>query len=434
MTPKIPRRVSSALLGSLAGGVVPRVGLEHIAVGRKPEITALLSDLETVESGGSTFRVVAGRYGSGKSFLLQLLRNNALERGFVVADADLSPERRLIGANGQGVATYRELLANLSIKARQDGGAISSVLEKWISDIQLSVARAGIAPGSAEFAGEVERAVHAETGKLHYMVNGFDFASAVTAYWRGHEAGDEARQDAALRWLRGEYATKTDSLKGVGIRSIIDDDNWYDQLKSLAMFFTDVGYKGLIVVIDEAVNLFKITHAVARQQNYERLLSIFNDTMQGKARSIGFVFGSTLESVEDPRRGLYSYDALRSRLGGNRFTEQGFFDNSTPVLRLRPLSAEEIFVLLRRVGDVHAAQYPEARVLSDADREAFIRAAVARVGSDVLATPREFVRDYVGMLSVLRQNPDVDFARLLGETPIGAPATAGDDRFADFEL
>jgi ABC-type uncharacterized transport system ATPase subunit len=138
---KISKRVSTALINSLGAGVVPRIGLEYIAVGREKEVAAILQDIENITEGGAAFRFVVGRYGSGKSFMLQLIRNHAMERGFVVADADLSPERRLVGSNGQGVATYRELMQNISTKFRPDGGALASILEAWINSIQNQVAQ-----------------------------------------------------------------------------------------------------------------------------------------------------------------------------------------------------------------------------------------------------------------------------------------------------
>lgn len=293
--PKIPKRISTALLNSLAAGVVPRVGLEYIAVGRKQEISALLSDLDCIREGAAGFRFVVGRFGSGKSFLLQLIRNYAMERDFVVADADLSPERRLAGTEGQGTATYRELIRNISTKTRPDGGALAPLLEKWISGIQAQVIKeGGISSADPKFSNVVEAKIFEVTSQMQSLVHGFDFASVISAYWKGHRTEQDAQKDAALRWLRGEFSTRTEAREAqLGVRVIIDDSSWYDYIKLLAEFVTAIGYKGLLILIDEAVNLYKITHSVSRQNNYEKLLSMFNDTMQGKASRLGFVFCGT---------------------------------------------------------------------------------------------------------------------------------------------
>ena len=123
--PRVPKRVAAVILNSLKGGVVPRIGLPYITVGRETENQALLTDLALISDGGASFRFLVGRYGAGKSFLLQTIRTHAMGEGFVVADADLSPERRLQGGQGQGLATYRELIRNLSTKTRPEGGALT---------------------------------------------------------------------------------------------------------------------------------------------------------------------------------------------------------------------------------------------------------------------------------------------------------------------
>lgn len=268
--PTIPRRITTALFSSLGAGVVPRIGIEHIVVGRKPEIEALLGDIANVADGGAGFRVISGRYGAGKSFLLQLLRNYAMNRNFVVADADLSPERRLTGGRGQGLATYRELARNLSTRVRPDGGALPAMLEKWISGVQGQVVASGITPNDPSFGSAVEGRIHEAVNELEGLVHGFDFARVISAYWRGHQLGNDELKNAALKWLRGEYSTKTEAREALGVRVIIDDDTWYDYVKLLAQFVKSIGYAGLVVVIDEAVNLYKITQSVSRNANYEK--------------------------------------------------------------------------------------------------------------------------------------------------------------------
>lgn len=414
MTITIPRRVSSALLGSLAAGVVPRIGLEYIAVGRNQEIKAILRDLDNIAAGGAGFRIVVGRYGSGKSFLLQLIRNHAMDRGFVVADADLSPERRLTGSQRQGVATYRELMKNLATKTRPDGGALPAVLERWIASIQMQVLQStGLQQTDPTFLDAVEKQIMAVIDSMEGLVHGFDFASVLSSYWRGHRLGDDELKDAALRWLRGEFATKTDARRALGVRVIIDDDSWYDYVKLMAQLVVGIGHRGLIIILDEMVNLYKISHSQARQANYEKYLTMFNDTMQGKASHLGIISAGTTQFVEDSRRGLFSYEALRSRLAESRFIKPGLLDISGPILRLQTLSYEELFVLLTRLLEVHAAHYGQAPRLGQVELTQFLQEAVNRLGAEELLTPREVIRDFITLLNLLEQHPELEFGQLL---------------------
>jgi hypothetical protein len=411
---KLPKRVSTALVNSLASGVVPRVGLEHIEVGRKEEIAALLNDLENVREGAASFRFIIGRYGSGKSFMLQLLRNYAMERDFVVADVDLSPERRFSGSSGQGLATYRELMRNIATKTRPDGGALAAILEKWISGIQAQVVKeTGLRPSDEQFGLQVEFRIMEIIHGMEGMVHGFDFATVLTAYWQGFRSGEDEMKANALKWLRGEFTTKTEAKSALRVGMIIDGDSWYDYIKLLARFVSSVGYKGLIVFIDEAVNLYKITQTVSRQNNYEKLLAIYNDTMQGKVVYMGILVGGTPQFLEDNRRGLYSYEALRSRLAESRFVKDGFRDFSGPVIRLETLTHNEIFVLLTRLMDVHAAHYRYEPFLKSDELRDFMQEVINRLGAEELLTPREVIRDFISILNILRQNPDTSFEKII---------------------
>ena len=439
---KIPRRISAAILNSLSAGVVPRIGLSYTAVGRKDEIEALLQDLENISEGGASFRFIVGRYGSGKSFMLQLLRNNAMERGFVVADADLSPVRRLVGSNCAGQGTYRELMHNLSTKTRPDGGALPAILERWISGVQASVVQEmGLRPNDDGFSDAVENRILEVVSNMEGLVHGFDFANVISTYWRGHRQGNDQMKDAALRWLRGEFSTKTEARRALGnVRVIINDNDWYNYIKLMARFVADIGYKGLLILIDEAVNLYKINHSVSRNNNYEKLLAMFNDTMQGKAEYLGILMGGTPLFVEDPRRGLYSYEALRTRLATSRFAREGLRDTSGPIIRLPMLTHNEIFLLLRRLVDVHTAHYKYEDKLTTEDLQTFMQEIVNRLGAEKLLTPREVVRDFISVLNILQQNPDVTFGELI-QGPDFQPASVPHDsdvdpeaEFAEFTL
>lgn len=411
--PKVPRRIATVLVNSLKGGVVPRIGLPYITVGREAEISALLRDLEIVADGGASCRFVVGRYGSGKSFLLQTMRNHAMGKNFVVADADLSPERRLSGTKGQGLATYRELISNLSTKTRPEGGALALILDRWISNVQAEVASAGMLPQDPGFAQEVERRIYALMQELHEMVHGFDFARLLAAYYRAHLEADDETKANVLRWFRGEYRTKSEVKAELGVSVIVTDEDWYDYVKLLARFLRGAGYEGLVLLVDELVNLYKIPNAVSRQYNYEKLLAMYNDTLQGRASYLGVIMSGTPQCVEDRRRGLYSYEALRSRLTRGRFGREGMQDLLAPVIRLQPLTPEELLVLVEKLADIHAGLFGYGRRLGEDDLARFLELELSRVGADTLVTPREVIRDFIELLDVLFQDPSLGVAELL---------------------
>lgn len=428
MSQKIPKRITTAIFQSLSAGVVPRVGLEYIAVGRKSEIETLLYDLDNVVAeGGATFRLILGRYGSGKSFLVQLIRNYALQRNFVVADADLSPTHRLTGTQGQGLNLYRELLNNLATRTRPDGNAFAALLERWINDVQTGVLQdKGLSPSDPELSKAVEQRIYALMNEMEGMVHGFDFATVINAYWNGYQSGDDTRRNAALRWLRGEYANKAEARQALNVRAIIDDLSWYDYIKLLARFVKDIGYKGLLILMDEAVNLYKISNAVARNNNYERLLNIFNDTLQGKAQYLGIVLSGTPQMVEDRQRGLYSYEALRTRLEESRYARNGLRDLFGPMIRLSVLIPEEIFVLLQRLRDLHGQHLNYTPTVTDEQIQNFMTETLNRLGADQLLTPREVVRDFVSILNILQQNPDQTFEALVQQNAAKASQPVND--------
>ena len=434
-TRQVPRRISALLLNSLAGGVVPRTGLEYIAIGRTEEINAILSDFRDLEEGASSFRFIIGRYGSGKSFLLRLIRSHGLDRGFMACDADLSPERRLAGSKGQGLATYRELLKNLSTNSSPEGGALSPMLSRWITSMQSEAASEGNDPSSPAFSAAVEKKIREACAAFDTEVHGFDFSTAVVTFYHGVAEGDEAKKNAALKWFRGEYANKTEARRELAVSDIPDDDSWSDYLRLIGALSRAAGYKGLLVFIDEAVNLYKITQSVSREQNYEKLLNLYNDAMQGRLPGMGIFFGGTPQFLEDTRRGLYSYEALRSRLAANRFAENGLVDYSTPVIRLSRLSNEEVYALIRRVMNIHASHYNWQPPVSESQLAAFMTDVASRIGADTLLTPREVIRDFIGLLNVLRQNPGTDFASLVAETEFkAADEDPEDDDFAAFTV
>lgn len=423
--PRVPKRVAAVILNSLKGGVVPRIGLPYITVGREVEIRALLTDLSLIADGGASFRFLVGRYGAGKSFLLQTIRTHAMGEGFVVADADLSPERRLQGGQGQGLATYRELIRNISTKTRPEGGALNLILDRWV----------------ASCANTDESAVNAQLAPLEEMVHGFDFVRMLRRYRTAVCEGDEESMSRVTKWIRGEYRTKSEARAELGSSTIISDDDWYDYIKLIARFLVCSGYKGMLVLIDELVNLYKIPNAITRQYNYEKILTMYNDTLQGKAQYLGMIMGGTPTSIEDRRRGVFSYEALRSRLAQGRFAREDLKDMLAPIIRLQPLTYEELLVLIEKLMQIHAGYFGWTPTLTENDLVDFLKIEFGRVGADTHLTPREVIRDFIELLDILCQNPDADVAELLqsvgGDTlaPANESPTSSDDRnFAEFTI
>lgn len=411
---KVPKRIAQTILNSLKGGVVPRIGLPYITVGRKNEIEALLHDVDIIAEGGASFRFIVGRYGAGKSFLIQTLRNYVMDRGFIVADADLSPERRLQGTRGQGLATYRELISNLSTKTKPEGGALTLVLDRWINSVQTeAVQETGLMPGDPALTKTVDQKIYAVTSAISELVHGFEFARLLSLYYHAYIEDDEETKAKVVRWFRGEYALKREAKEALGVNIIITDDDWYDYLKIFAVFFRLAGYTGMMLMIDELVNIYKIPHAITRQYNYEKLLTMYNDTLQGKARYLGIIMGATPQAVEDKRRGLYSYEALRSRLAEGKFSKPGARDLLAPVIRLEPLTPEEMMVLCEKLSDIHADLYGYPRQLGSADLVRFIQLEYGRIGADQNITPREVIRDFIEVLDLLYQNPGMNIEELL---------------------
>lgn len=410
---RVPKRIAQIVLNSLKGGVVPRIGLPYITVGRKAEIEALLHDVDVIQEGGASFRFIVGRYGSGKSFLLQTIRNYVMDKNFVVVDGDLSPERRLQGSKGQGLATYRELIQNLSTKTRPEGGALTLILDRWINSVQTQVVSKGIASDDPKFEAAVDQKIYGVISSLTELVHGFDFAKLLNMYYHAYMSGDDETKAKVVKWFRGEYSHKTEAKKDLGVDIIISDSDWYEYLKLFATFFRQAGYAGLMIMIDELVNIYKIPNAISRQYNYEKILTMYNDTLQGKAKYLGIIMCGTPQAVEDRRRGVYSYEALRSRLASGKFAQESARDMYAPVIRLEPLTAEEMLVLTEKLADMHANLYGYERTITDNDLAQFIKIEYARVGADTSITPREIIRDFIELLDIVWQNPDKKITDLL---------------------
>lgn len=412
----VPKRILNTLISSLAAGVVPRSGAPYIAIGRKEEINSLLDNLDDTAEGGSFCRFLIGRYGSGKSFLIQLIRGYALDRGFLCADADLSPERRLTGGNGAGIATYRELMINIASKVSPEGGALGTVLSRYFTKVKTELIAEGVLPEDATFEAELKKRIYLTLSELEGDVGGFDFAKVLGEYYIATLSDEAEKKTACLRWIRGEFANKTEAISALGFRvsTVIDDDNWYNFIKLFASLSVKLGYSGLVVFVDECVNLYKIPNRISRESNYEKLLAIFNDTLQGKAKNLGVIFGGTPQFLEDSRRGLFSYEALKSRLVDSKYSELGYQNLSSPVIRLRRLSDNELLALVKRLTKLYGQREGRtSSMLSDEQIEMFLEKALSKAGAEEMVTPREIIRDYLTLLNILRDNEGASFEGIM---------------------
>lgn len=413
-----------AVIQSLRAGVVPRSGQHLVQVGRTREIETLVSDIDRIADGGSAFRVVIGEYGAGKTFFLNLVRAVGLEKKLVVATADLNPDRRLHASGGQARSLYAELMRNLSTRTKPDGGALGGIVEKFIAT----------AKAEAKAAGQTTEAVlRQKLDQLTEMVNGYDFADVVAAYCRGYEEGNEQLKADAVRWLRGEFTTKTDAKQALGVRTIVDDAAVYDQLKLMARFIRLAGFSGLLVSLDELVNLYKLANTQARNSNYEQILRILNDSLQGTAVGLGFVLGGTPEFLLDTRRGLYSYPALQSRLAQNTFATGGLVDFSGPVVRLGSLTPEDFYVLLQKIRGVYAFGDPAKHLLSDQGIFSFMEHCSKRIGDTYFRTPRTTITAFINLLAVLEQNAGAAWQDLLGGIEVSADTGGVGDKAVEAE-
>ncbi|MCC7424476.1 MAG: ATP-binding protein [Planctomycetaceae bacterium] len=412
-------RERTAVIQSLAAGVVPSIGLQHIQVGRVDEVAALVNDLQLVEQGSSTIRFIVGRFGSGKTFFLNLIRSVALNRRFVAVQGDITTERRLHGSGGQARSLFGELMKNLATQSKPEGGALQNLVERWVGDQEHDI----LSQGGTE--DDVARQIMKKAGALRNLVNGFDFTTVLERYYQGHRTHNEEMQAAAIRWLRAEYTTKQQARAELGVRSIIDDETFYESLKLLAAFVRLAGYKGLLILLDELVVLsHRLNNTISRNNNYESILRILNDCLQGQTEGLAFLFAGTDECLEDRRRGLFSYEALATRLAPNRFVQDGRKDLAGPVIKLDNLTPEDCYVLLRNIRNVFAGGDPAKHLVPDEAILAYLKQCKERMGASYYQTPRDTVKDFAGMLRVLEQNPKTDWRTLVQQAGRGSTASS----------
>jgi hypothetical protein len=423
----ISPRERDTIMQALAAGVVPRQGLRHIQVGRIAEVTALINDIDRIADDGAAIRFVIGEYGSGKTFFLNLVRLIALEKKLVTIQADLAPDRRLLGRDGQARGLYAEAVRNMSTRTKPDGGALPSIMERFLTDAVRQAEAARVS---------VDKVIESKLAPLQDEVGGYDYTVVLKSYLRGSEKGDDDLKNGALRWIRGEFSTKTEARTVLPVRNIIDDGSVYDSLKLLATFVKIAGFGGLVVIFDEMVNLYKLQSSQARNSNYEQVLRIINDALQGNVRNIGFLFGGTPEFLMDTRRGLYSYPALESRLAENSFAKGGLVDMSGPVIRLQSLSPEDLLILLSNIRHVVACGDPSKCLIPDGALEAFMTYCSKRIGEAYFRTPRNTIKSFANLLAILEQNPGADWRAVLGTLDVArddgarldkAPSEGGTD-------
>ena len=431
MTATVPKRTLTTLMNALSSGVVPRRGLEYIAVGRKKETETFVNDLEDTAAGGGAFRFISGRFGNGKSFMTQMVRNYAMDRGFVVMDADLAINRRLTGTKKEGLNTYRELVKNTAIRTRPEGGAMEPMLQAWVQDMADAISEEKGISSDDVTDDDMAKRIRSATASMNCMQGYQDFIKVVIRYCKDYRAGSD--DIFALTWLKGECELKTEVRKNLGINTLVDDSSWYDFVKLWAELSTKLGYKGLVVFLDEAVVLYKLQNKISRSNNYERLLTMFNDIMQGKSSHLSMYVCGTPEFIEDPNRGLYSYEALRSRLVSGRF-ENGYDNYLGPVINLRPLTNEEIYVLLKTIRDLHEQRYAYDSGITDDMLEDYLKAVLGSVISTTMVTPREITRDLISLLDTMHQNPDTKFSDMISGRKVTADRNPDDDIIEDLDI
>jgi len=448
---RIRPRERDSIVASLRAGVVPGVGQQHVQVGRIAEVQAVVTDITRIAEGGASSRFVIGEFGSGKTFFLHLARSVALEKRLVTMHADLSGDRRLHASAGKARALYAELTHNLATRARPGGGALTSVVERFVTQALGQARTTGTDP---------EAIIQARLAALTESTGGYDFAHVIARYWQGHDGDNERLKTDAVRWLRGEFTTRADARQALGVRTIVDDATWYDHIKLMSRFVHMAGYDGLLVCLDEMVSLAQLANAQARAANYEQILRILNDSLQGSAAYLGFLLGGTPEFLLDTRRGLFSYPALAARLAENRFASDKLVDHSGPVLRLANLSPEDIYVLLTKLRHVYASGDPTAYLVPDDALIGYMRHCASRIGDAYFRTPRETIKGFLDMLALLDQNPGLDWRSVIdavhlapepdpaftlpaayGEIEIGTGHSAGpriassdDDELSSFQL
>jgi len=398
---KLKPRERTAIIDSLKAGVVPRIGLQHIQVGRSLEITELIKDFDEIKNGASKIRFIIGEYGSGKSFFLTLATGISHEYNFVSTKIDITTEKVLYSRDKRSQSLYTELVKNFSVKVRQNGEALKSIIESWI------VNKIGI---NQDIPTEE---INSKLSYIRNYVSGFDFSTIICKYYEGYTTGDVRLMENSIRWLSGEYQTKTEARNDLGVRTIITDENYYDYLKLLSQFIKDAGYTGLLICIDELAVLVRLA-SPTRTKNYETLLKMYNDCLQGQFSGIYYLFGGTPEFLRHPSKGLYSYGALKTRLAENPFSDSLYRDLSGPILELNNLTQEELFAVFLNIRNVFASYDKSKFIIDNIGIKEFMKWIFNRLGADSFLSPREAIKNFVNLLSQIENYPEKTWSDFLG--------------------
>ena len=419
MKSRVSPKEADNIIKALEGGIVPRRGIQHLLVGRNEEVQEIISILDSIAQGGSDIRFWVGDFGSGKSFMLGTIESIAVQKNFVVSTVDLTPTRRFYASDGKARALYSEIIDNIVVQTSQDGNAINTILEEWINRIIMNISKRDNIPMNELLMIENKKIVGNEilnvTSSFNSVGLSYELGQAIAKYYEGIVKNNKVLKLKALRWIRGDIDTKTESKRELGIERIINDDNWYDAIKNLAELFLDIGYSGFVVNFDEAVNLYKLPMAQTRERNYERILNIYNECKSNAARGLFVNFGATRKTVFDENRGMASYGALKGRLGTEEGMDSKLLNTNRTVLPLKPLSVEEIYTLLENLNDIYNVHYRKNISMTTEHIKMYMEEQLNRPGSAEFLTPRAVIKDYLEILDLIRQNPDESIENIIYE-------------------
>ncbi|MBU5427676.1 ATP-binding protein [Tissierella pigra] len=417
MKNRVNPKEADNIIKALEGGVVPRRGIQHLLVGRNEEVQEIISILESITQGGSDIRFWIGDFGSGKSFMLRTIESIAVQKNFVVSTVDLTPTRRFYSSDGKAKSLYNEIINNIVIQTSQDGNAINTIIEEWINRIITNISERDNIPINQLLMIENKKIVENEilniTSCFKSVGLSYELGQAISKYYEGIAEDNKVLKLKALRWIRGDIDTRTESKRELGIERIINDDNWYDAIKNLAELFSDIGYSGFVVNFDEAVNLYKLPMAQTRERNYEKILNIFNECKSNTARGLFINFGATRKTIFDEHRGMSSYGALKGRLGSDGNLNSRLINTNKTALLLKPLTVEEIYTLLDNLNSIYNIHYRKNISMTTENIQIYMEEQLNRPGAAEFLTPRAVIKDYLEVLDLIRQNPDEEIESIV---------------------
>ncbi|GBG94530.1 biotin carboxylase [Ligilactobacillus salitolerans] len=417
MQTRINPKEAASIISALEAGVVPQRGVRHLLVGRNEEVKEVLRILDDVAAGGSDLRFWVGDFGSGKSFMLRTIEAIALQKNYLVATVDMTPTRRFYATDGKAKALYTAIVNSIISQTAQNGNALDTVFSQWINQIAQAVASEAKISLPEALSKEAQSLMTNKildiTGSFAAAGLAFEMGQAIVKYYEGVLDNDRMLKAQALRWIRGEIETKTEAKRELGINRVITDDNWFDAIKNLSELFSRLGYAGLVINFDEAVNLYKLPRRQSRERNYERILNIYNECKSNEVQHLLVNFGATRKTVFDETRGLASYGALKGRLGAESSLDSELVNTNKTVLPLKPLTNEEIYTLLQRLTEIYNLHYRAQVELSLQEVQLYMEEQLNRPGADQFLTPRAVIKDYIEILDLIRQNPAIEVEKVI---------------------